>query len=352
MTSIITTIGPASSDQETLDFFAKNSVKIARLNLSHSTAAWHNEMGQKARNAGLDLLLDLAGPKILLGTLEYNVTVENNQTIIIEKQKQGITYPYTNDQEVLVLPCQFDIHQFAVTGHTVLVDDGKLNLVVSKIDGEKVYFLVKFGGLIKTNKGMNFPETELDIDFMVTRDRELLADIIPVLRPEYIAPSFVKTVADLETLQSYLGEIKAKNNMEDYNPLICTKIEMAKAVMDENLQDIIDASDMIMIARGDLALETKPTNISVPFLQEKIKRLCVKSNKPFIVATQILETMFDSPAPSRAEISDLYRAVVLDQADFIMLSGESAAGNFAKECVSLMSQMINQQLELKQKYEI
>ena len=191
------------------------------------------------------------------------------------------------------------------------------------------------------------PLSSIDIDFLVSRDREFLSKVIPAIKPEYVAPSFVKTKADLDKLRDFLKTILAENGIVNYFPKICTKVEMGEAVEDANLNEIVNDSDMIMIARGDLAVETVPNHIKVPFYQENIKRLCKQKGKPFIVATQILETMSDNPVPTRAEMSDLYRAVVLDEADYVMLSGESAAGQFPQKCVQLMHDMIRLSPELK-----
>jgi pyruvate kinase len=163
---------------------------------------------------------------------------------------------------------------------------------------------------------------------------------LPVLKPEVVAVSFVKTVKDLELLKSFIKKILSENKISDYFPKICPKLEMGEAVKDENLETIVDFSDLVMIARGDLALEAHPLHINVPFNQEKIKHVCRQQNKPFIVATQILESMIDSPVPTRSEVSDLYRAVILDEADFVMLSAESAAGKYGRKCVDLMKTMI------------
>ncbi len=348
MTKIITTIGPASQDTDTLNFFWEHSVQIARLNFSHNSADWHIEMGQKCRNIGFDLMVDLAGPKILLGFLDSEkIMINTGDTIAIEKQNLNHQYPYIH-QGIQVLPCQFDIANFAKVGQPLLIDDGKIDCEVVRVVEERVYCKVRHGGLVKSNKGLNMPLSSIDIDFLVDRDRDFLTKVVPAIKPEYVAPSFVKTKDDLQKLRNFLSSILTQNQIKDYFPKICTKIEMGEAVENDNLIEIINESDMIMIARGDLALETLPNHIKVPFLQEKIKQLCRKLDKPFIVATQILETMCDNPVPTRAEMSDLYRAVCIDEADFVMLSGESAAGKFPTKCVQLMHDMITNKKSLMQ----
>lgn len=344
MSKIITTIGPASQDLDTLTFFKNHQVQIARLNFSHNTVEWHIQTGQIARSAGLELMVDLAGPKVLVGELSQEPTLTTGKKIIIEFEKPKTIYPYTeelNGEDVTVIPSYLEFAEFVEVGKQVLIDDGKVQLkVVQKIDNRLVCEVV-FGSKIRSHKGINLPGSSLDIHFLVDRDVEFLTKVLPVLKPEYVAPSFVKTIKDLLILEEFIKDILSKNGISDYFPKICTKVEMNEAVSDENLPEIVSKSDLVMIARGDLALETSPLHVRVPFLQEKIKQECLKQSTQFIVATQILETMFSSPVPCRAEVSDLYRAVVLDKADYVMLSGESAAGSFAKECVKLMDTMIN-----------
>ncbi len=342
MTKIITTIGPASESEEVLKYFREHSVEIARLNFSHNSATWHVEIGEKCRDLGFTLMVDLAGPKILLGFLTMEkFQLETGDLVGIEKQNSRHEYPY-KDQGKQILPCQFNIEAFSKPGQPVLIDDGKVQAEVVEVADDRVICRVTHGGAIKSNKGVNMPLSSIDIDFLVERDREFLSKVIPAIQPEFVAPSFVKTKTDLDKLRGFLQEILDAHNINDYFPKICTKVEMSEAVETQNLHDIIQESDMIMIARGDLALETLPNHIKVPFYQEQIEKLCHQAGKPFIVATQILESMASSPVPTRAEMSDLYRAVVLDKADYVMLSGESAAGMFPKKCVGLMHETIIQ----------
>jgi pyruvate kinase len=342
MTQIVTTIGPACDDAETLKFFADHGVAIARLNFSHGTADWHIKTGKLARSKGLKLMVDLAGPKVLVGDLDHTQELITGNTVIFEKQKEHTIYPTWTEyqgRQTLTMPSLFALEKFVKPGHDLLIDDGKLLLSIDDVQGEQVICTVQAGGLVKNHKGINLPDSEISIDFMVERDRELLQDVIPELLPEIIAPSFVKSKQDLETLQNFLEQIKTEHGLDDYNPQICTKIEMGEAV--QNLEDIVDMSDMIMVARGDLALETKPLHIKVPFLQEELVTLCKKANKPCIVATQMLESMIENPVPTRAEVSDIYRAVALNQSNYIMLSGETAAGKHPREAVKLMHDIIS-----------
>jgi pyruvate kinase len=340
MTKIVTTIGPASFNPETLEFFKNHRVAIARLNFSHGSSEKHTEMGLTCREYGFDIMFDTAGPKVLLGDLTP-FTVEKGQKVAFEFKDANKSYPYqenVNGVDTTIIPCQFNMEQFVKANKTILIDDGKLNLVSTAVEGNRVFATVSFGGLIKANKGVNLPGTDVNIPFLVPRDRELIAACLPAVKPEWIAPSFVKTVEDLEELNSFIDEVCKNNNLGDYRPKVCTKVEMAEAI--DNFDDILAKSDMIMIARGDLAVEMTPINVATPFMQDMIVDKCKKAGKPFIVATQILETMMDSPVPTRAEVSDLYRAVKYNNADYVMLSGETAAGQFPTACVGLMNNMI------------
>jgi len=343
MTKIITTIGPTSQDAATLNYFAEHGVEYARLNFSHNVPDWHITAGLKAREAGLKLLADVSGPKIRLGDLVSDIEVREGTEVIFEKQDLELDYPLwknVDEKQVLVLPTILDLAPYLAPERVMLIDDGKVELKVNKIEEGNIYAQVVFGGKIRSHKGINLPETDIKVNFLTKRDQEFLNSVLPVLKPEVVAVSFVKTVKDLEILKDFVTLVLAQHGINDYFPLICPKIEMGEAVKDENLGDIVDFTDMIMIARGDLALEAHPLHINVPFNQEKIKSVCKAKNKPFIIATQILESMITSPVPTRAEVSDLYRAVILDKADYIMLSGEAASGEYPKKCVELMETMI------------
>jgi pyruvate kinase len=343
MTKIVTTIGPASSDIGSLMYFKEHDVEIARLNFSHNDSNWHIETAKRARQAGLKVLFDLSGPKLMLGSLTHSLEISTGSEIILEKEKVGIEYPCYQKREnknIIALPLYYSLDKFVKPGDTVLIDDGKVELEVETTEENKILCKVIFGGLIKNHKGINLPNAKVDLDFLVERDRVMLSDTLAKFKPDYIAPSFVQTIHDINKLNEFVQSILDENGVKDYKPMICTKVEMGEAVKEENLEKIVDASEMIMIARGDLALETKPAHLMVPFLQDKIKKICNEKNKPFIVATQMMESMINTSVPTRAEISDLYRAIYLDKADYIMLSGESAAGEYPKRTVDFMHQMI------------
>lgn len=345
-TRIITTIGPSSSDSRTLQFFADHHVRYARLNFSHSTSQWHIEAGKLCRKHGLELLIDLGGPKIRLGEMDQDVPLQAGDPVIVEYADKNRTYP-RRESDIMVLPISVNIAGVAEHGKTILIDDGKVALQVDSVEGTQVLAHVTYGGIVRQRKGVNIPNGSPDVDFLTHRDKEMLRDTLVILRPEVVACSFVKSVKDVQLIKKFIHTILAEHAISGYFPKICPKIEQFEAVQEGVLEDIVDESDIVMIARGDLALEVTPLHIQVPFYQERIKNVCKAKGKQFIVATQILESMIDSPVPTRAEMSDLYRAVVLDDADYIMLSGESAMGKYAIECVDLMSQMISQTAHLQ-----
>lgn len=340
-TRIVTTIGPASLNDQTLSYFAKHSVEIARLNFSHGQSQWHIDAGLQCRANGLKLLIDLGGPKIRMSELKDNALVETGQQIYLEYAKPERVYP-TEENGLIVLPTAVDLVASADPGRDILVDDGKLHFQVEAVEGQLVRCKVLFGGMVRSRKGINLPGKSVDVPFLTERDRQMLLETLVPLKPEIVACSFVRSKDDIVQLKEFIQSILDEHQVTDYFPDICAKIEQFEAVQEEALQGIIAESQLIMIARGDLALETTPVHVYVPFYQEKIKRMCRSQNKPFVVATQILESMIDSPVPTRAEISDLYRAVVIDRADYVMLSGESALGKFGPQCVDLMHTMIQE----------
>lgn len=337
-TKIITTIGPASANNEVLSFFKDHRVTISRLNFSHGTVESHSTMANLCKQYGFEIMIDTAGPKVLLGALSQPIEIIKGSTIILEFTKTDAVYPFANNEGVTILPCQFKIHEFVKIGATILIDDGKVNLEVVSVNSDFVTTIVVAGGVIKSNKGVNLPGSSVNIPFLVERDLSMIADCLPIIKPEWIALSFVKNNADLITYNNFVDEIVSKNNLGNYKPKICVKIEMAEAI--ENFEELLSNCDMIMIARGDLAVETSPAHVMVPVLQDNIVKACQEAGKPFIVATQMLESMMSAPVPTRAEVSDIYRAVKYNEADYIMLSGETAAGSFPIESVSIMDQVI------------
>ena len=342
-TKIIATLGPSSMDADTLKYFKDHSVEIARMNFSHDTVQGHTDRGLLAKSIGLQILIDLGGPKIRMGEMESTIQLPKDYIICLEHQIANVNYPVDcqyNSKSVMTLPCRFEISKSVQPGKTLLVDDGKVRLEVVEVIGNKVFCKVIVAGSVKSGKSINLPYCNVNLPFLTDRDKEMLIQTISVLRPEYVACSFVKSAADVDTIRNYIQFCLDKFEIKDYFPKICVKLETHEVLQVENLEGIIKACDLAMIARGDMALETLPAHVMVPFYQDEIARLCKIHNTPFIVATEALDSMISKPTPSRAEISDIYRSIVTNKTDYIMLSGESASGSYPREAVSIMHDMI------------
>jgi pyruvate kinase len=342
-TSIIATLGPASQTLETLQFFAKHNVTVARLNFSHNTSRSHIDIAKIAHEAGMKTMIDLGGPKIRIAELISDTTLEEGWTICLENKAHEVVYPFDyhfEGKRYMTIPCRFEIYKYVESGRILLLDDGKIRLEITKVADERVFAKVIVGGVIKSGKSINLPYSDVKVDFLTIRDKQMLNESLVEIRPEYVACSFVKSVEDLDIIRSFVGEILAVHNISDYTPKICVKLETYQVLEKDVLEDVIDNCDLMMIARGDMALETLPAHILVPHFQDMIVEVCQRKNKPFVVATEALDSMITKPTPSRAEISDIYRSIVLNKANYIMLSGESAAGQYPKESVGIMSEMI------------
>jgi pyruvate kinase len=335
MTKIIATLGPVSENLNILQYFKANNVQIARINCSHDTPENQTKKGLTAKQAGLEVLMDMPGPKIRMGALEP-INIKIGDKVILELEKVGVEYPHSRIVDGIdyeVLPTRVDLANFVKPGDDILIDDGKTHVVVDKSQYGSMYCTAVSNGLIKSGKGINLPISDVQIDFLTERDVYMMDGCLAQLRAEYLA-------SEVERMRNLVREILVKNNITDYFPKICVKLEMGMALETETLTEIMDNCDMVMVARGDLALEAKPLHIAVPFLQDKIVAMAKEKGIPVIVATQMLESMLDVPVPTRAEVSDIYRAVNYNKADFIMLSAESASGNYPREAVKFMSDLI------------
>ena len=330
-TKIVATIGPATESQEMLEKLLKAGLNIMRMNFSHGDFAEHQEKVDNFKKAvkktGIPAAMfqDLGGPKIRcgeFGTESGRVTIKNGQkfTLTIDKcigdeNKVHINYPKLID-EVKV-------------GHHIMLDDGKKKLLVTEIKGKDIITKVIAGGELKGRRGANFPDTDLSISSLTDKDK---ADIAFGLKNkvDFFALSFVRRPSDVKELRAILEKAKSKAG-------IISKIETPQAV--EHIEEIIDLSDAIMVARGDLAVEIPAEE--VPMVQKKIIRSCNRKGKPVITATQMLESMIKSPVPTRAEVSDIANAI-MDGTDAVMLSEETTLGDFPIEAVQMMSKVANQ----------
>jgi pyruvate kinase len=326
---IVATIGPATNKKEQLTQCIQSGMNVARLNFSHGTHEDHFSVIERLREciteleAPVTILQDLQGPKIRVGHFE-------NDGLHLEKGNEVVVSPDFEIGKGNEIPTDFkELPGVCTIGTKILLDDGLIELKVLRIDGSKVLCEVIFGGLLKNRKGMNIPGASLPIACMTDKDHEDLEFGLSN-NVDYVALSFVRTGNDIKELRKLI------NNKESKTKIIA-KIEMSEAI--DNLDEIVELSDAVMVARGDLAVEVGQTRL--PFLQKQIINLCNDLGKPVITATQMLDSMVDNPRPTRAEITDVANAV-LDGSDALMLSAESASGNFPFACIHTMGEIISE----------
>jgi len=327
---IVATIGPAFMDLFTLERMILSGVNICRLNGSHGDHAMMQKIIDNVRllndklNKHIAILFDLQGPKIRIGDiLEGSFTLNNGSELILTPhQVEG------NAEQVFIKYPQF--HKDVKVGDSVLIDDGKLELRIEEIlSDERVRTKVVHGGILSSRKGVNLPNTEISLPSLTEKDR---ADLLFALENnvEWIGLSFVRKPQDVIELKEI---IKAHKK----NSKVVAKIEKPSAV--DFIDDIIEVSDAIMVARGDLGVEMAMEK--VPMIQKMIVEKANKKAKPVIIATQMMESMIANYRPTRAEANDVANAVY-DGADALMLSGETSVGNFPIETVQAMYKIISE----------
>ncbi|MBE5813042.1 MAG: pyruvate kinase [Clostridiales bacterium] len=324
-TKIICTLGPAIDNDEMLIKMIENGLDCARLNFSHGNYDEHFKRIERVKklrkklNKHIPILLDTKGPEIRLKKFENDsVCIEDGQEFTLYAEERlgnkfgaSVTYPYCAEK--------------LKVGNRILIDDGKVEIEVIKIEGKDVVCKVNNGGKISNNKSINLPDCPIDMPYISDRDKN---DIIFGAKHgvDYIAASFVRCKDDVLQVRNLLnendgGEVK-----------IIAKIENAQGV--DNIDEIVDVSDGIMIARGDMGVELPFT--ALPKIQKDIIKKCFRQGKIVITATQMLESMTKCPRPTRAEVSDIANAIY-DGTTAIMLSGESAAGDYPVESVNTMA---------------
>lgn len=327
-TKIVATIGPASSSRETIKEMVRRGMNVARLNFSHGSYPDHSQMVALLRSVSEELdtpitiLQDLQGPKIRVGMLPdegIELKVGGKLTLVPQSEAEqtlstvAIDYPY--------------LAQEAQPGEQILIDDGLLELEIVAVEGQAVVCKVVEGGILKSRKGVNLPSLNLRLPSMTEKDRKDLEFGISQ-NIDWVSLSFVRQAADIKFLKQFLKD----RNAEDLP--VMAKIEKPQAIA--NLDEIINECDGLMVARGDLGVEMKPEK--VPLLQKEIIRKCNLKNVPVITATQMLDSMIDSPRPTRAEASDVANAII-DGTDAVMLSGESAVGKYPLKAVAMLAKI-------------
>ncbi len=320
-TKIICTIGPASEDPKILTKLVQNGMNVARLNFSHGSYENHAMLIRNIRAVSkkldkpIAILQDLQGPKIRVSKLEAPVTIKKGQTVTIGKD----------------FNMDFDISKSVKKGERVLIEDGLIELRIMKVTGKNIACKVMNSGVVNSHKGINLPDSSITFPIITAKD---LADLKFGLQQDvdYVALSFVRNGADIRNLRKQIQKYLPKGKMA---PKIIAKIERKEAV--ENFDRILKEADAIMVARGDLGVEMADSQ--VPRIQKDLINRCNTHAKPVIVATQMLDSMIRNPRPTRAEVSDVANAVI-DHADAVMLSGESATGNYPVEAVTEMRRII------------
>ena len=334
-TKLIATLGPASQDDATVTALARAGADVFRINMSHSSHEMLNARVAQIRsieqniNRPIGILADLQGPKLRVGKFGNGpVELKNGARFRFDSDETP-----GNDQRVR-LPHP-EILGSVAAGHRLLLDDGKLMLRVIETGHGYADTLVEVGGMLSDRKGVSLPDTVIPMGALTDKDR-LDLDAAVAAGVDWIALSFVQRPEDV-------AEVK---KVARGRALVMAKIEKPQAI--ERLEEIMEISDALMVARGDLGVEM-PLEV-VPGLQKRITRLARKYGKPVVVATQMLESMIQTPAPTRAEVSDVATAV-FEGADAVMLSAESASGKFPLEAVSTMSR-IAEQVERDSNYKI
>ncbi|MDQ6925282.1 MAG: pyruvate kinase [Candidatus Eremiobacteraeota bacterium] len=326
-TKIVGTLGPASTSREAIQGLIEAGLNVARINFSHGTHEQHAERIRIVREVADELgryvavLGDLQGPRIRIGALARTIQVEQGQTLTLVPESEQ--YDVARDE----IPVTYEALATDVrAGDRVLVDDGLIELLVLDVQGRRVRAQVVHGGPIKSNKGMNLPGVSVSAPSITDKDR---ADVVFAVEQnvEYLALSFVRRAADVEGLRALVPK----------GILICAKIEKDQAL--DNIDEILRASDAVMVARGDLGVELPFER--VPLAQKQIIAAAQRLGRPVITATQMLESMVEHPRPTRAEASDVANAI-LDGTDAVMLSAETAAGAYPRLAVQAMQRIIEE----------
>ncbi len=322
-TKIVATLGPATSTEETIADLIEAGVDVARFNFSHGGHEVHLNNAEIVRRTAQKLgrnvaiMQDIQGPKIRTGDIEGDTELVAGHKVTIaagdfvgDASRLSTSYEHLTDD---VKP-----------GDRILIDDGLIGLEVEEIQGEEVICQVIEGGPVSSHKGLNFPDSSLSIRGLTPKDMEDLRFGMEELKPDWVAASFVRTADEVKEVKERIKEFGG-------DAPVISKIEKHEAI--DDIEDIIEASDGIMVARGDLAVELSAER--VPIEQKRMVARCRRLGRPVIVATQMLDSMIRNPRPTRAEVSDVANAI-FDRADAVMLSGETAVGRYPRQSVEAM----------------
>ncbi len=326
-TKIVATLGPSSSSEEMLARMITAGVNVVRLNFSHGAAEDHIKRAEIVRaiaaklNRPIGVLCDLQGPKIRIGKFELGkISLKMGDLFILDADCE------LGNQDHVGLDYK-TLPQEVKEGVILLLDDGRITMQVDRVKGNQIHCMVLSGGVLSNSKGINRQGGGLSADALTKKDREDIKTAV-ALEADYIAISFPKSALDVELARTLVRKAGGTAS-------IIAKIERAEAI--DNLEEIIEASDAIMVARGDLGVEVG--DAAIPGLQKRMIRMARAQNKLVITATQMMESMVTSPIPTRAEVSDVANAV-LDGTDAVMLSAETAAGQYPLETVQAVHRIV------------
>jgi pyruvate kinase len=344
---IVATLGPSSNTREIIQELVQSGVDIARLNFSHGTHASHLEIINILRSlpsykkTPVVILQDLQGPKLRVGRLPIEgVELASGEMISLEIDidNHGVNYELSDTKKIyLDIP---NILHCLKPGGKILFDDGNIELEIIEISTNVVSAQVILGGILFSNKGGNLPGTSLDIPGFTQKDRD---DLVFGLENEIdaVAISFVRGPEDIQRIKDFITKVRPDRSS---TPVIA-KVELPEAII--NLDQILEIADGVMVARGDLGVETSPSD--VPIIQKEIIQVANHKTKIVITATQMLDSMITNPRPTRAEASDVANAI-FDGTDAVMLSGETASGNYPIESVKMMDAIIRKAEESNPKW--
>ena len=346
-TKIVATIGPASDSKEKLQKMMEAGMDVARINFSHGT---HASNGQSINNIKdlrkemeipFGIMADLQGPRIRT-VVQADVEIKTRELILISDvfyapnfqfsifNFQSISNDKISNDKKIILDVGKIIDSIEV-GNEILIEDGTMEIVVREKNNGVLLGEVINGGIVKNHKGVNIPDAKLSLPILTAKDE---ADLQFVLEQEvdFVALSFVGKAREIINVREKIKKILGRENNL---PQIVSKIERKEAL--KNIEEIIEASDVVMVARGDLGIETPESEVAIH--QKEIIAKCLQAAKPVIVATQMMDSMIKNPIPTRAEVSDVSNAVI-DHADAVMLSGESANGQYPVEAIAMMNEII------------
>jgi len=347
-TKIVCTIGPASENKKTIAEMVRRGMNVARLNFSHGDFSSHRRIIKAVRRASKDLnvpvgiMADLQGPRIRVSN-GREFPVSKGEIVFITEApmpaKTGVLKSFLHElknaaqaRERKILKLDLNgIVRMIKPGTNILVEDGLIKLKVLGRESGKLTARVMNSGVVKPQKGVNIPGISSKLGAVTARDKEVL-DFALKQKVDFVAMSFVRTADEIEYLKKL---IRKKSKKKSEFPQVIAKIERKEAI--KNFDRILEVADAVMVARGDLGIEMPQAEI--PILQKEICAKCLQAARPVIVATQMLDSMIRNPRPTRAEVTDVSNAVI-DHADALMLSGETATGKYPVEAVATMSQIV------------